>query len=141
MKKNIESLGRFQRVKNRESLKVENIKKSFVSNETDNLINITDSMNAVIEQGDNQTDTGVESVILKPLQRSISCQTETVLDETYGDLTCFICNLDYHDVISTAAVQINIPMKKTEDKNCEANIPISKDIRDSSCDPINVDLI
>ncbi|XP_074104595.1 uncharacterized protein LOC141531025 [Cotesia typhae] len=102
-----------------------------------------------MEQGDNvhvnsvdqnQINASIESVIFKHVQRSISCQTETVVDETYEELTYFFCNQDYHDGISTAAVQINIPMNKTEDKNCEANIPISKDVRDSSCDPINVDL-
>ncbi|KAK0073786.1 hypothetical protein PV326_013065 [Microctonus aethiopoides] len=83
IKKNIESLGRFQRVKN------------LIMEQGDNV-----HVNSV-EQ--NQTDAGVESVILEPVQRSISCQTETVVDETYEDSAYFFCNLDYHDGEEEAA--------------------------------------
>lgn len=101
-----------------------------------------------MEQGDEHAssfenhpnDIHIETATLKPVQRSISCQTEIVTDGVHEDLAYFFCNLDYCNDLNTASVQVNIPIKKTEDKICEAEIPIIKNVRDSSCDPMNIDL-
>lgn len=106
------------------------------------------TIDSVVEQDEEYLNTGekyqintdAETEIMKSAQRSISCQTDIVTDGYHEDLTYFFCNLNYHDGLSTAAVQVNIPIKKTQDKICEANIPIVKNVRDSSCDPINIDL-
>lgn len=69
-----------------------------MNKEANNIINITNktyncTIGAVMEQSDmhansieqNQTDVLVESVILKPVQESISRQTDTVTDEMNDD--------------------------------------------------------
>lgn len=106
------------------------------------------TIDSVVEQDEEYLNTGekyqintdAETEMMKSAQRRISCQTDIVTNGYHEDLTYFFCNLNYHDGLSTAAVQANIPIKKTQDKICEANIPIVKNVRDSSCDPINIDL-
>ncbi|XP_015187602.1 PREDICTED: uncharacterized protein LOC107072307 [Polistes dominula] len=148
IKRNIQSLECFQRVRNRER-NIVHINKCIVSEKNRNNINIENTIDTVMEQDDeehassveeHQIDIHVETVTVKPMQRSISCQTEIVTDGAYEYLTYFFCNLNYHNDLSTAAVQVIIPIKKTQNKICEAKIPIVKNVQDSSCDPINIDL-
>ncbi|CAG5073569.1 Protein of unknown function [Cotesia congregata] len=148
IKRNIQSLKRFQRARNRETNTI-HIDKYIVSEKERNNINIDNTMDTVMEQGNEEhasrveehpIDIHVETVTVKPVQRSISCQTEIVTDGAYEDLVYFFCNLNYSNDLNTAAVQVNIPIKKTQNKICEAKIPIIKNVKDSSCDPINIDL-
>lgn len=86
-----------------------------------NNINIDNTIDTVIEQGDeeharsieeHQIDIHVKTVTVKPVQRSISRQTEIVTDGGYEDLPYLFYNLNYHNDPSMAAVQVNIPIKK-----------------------------
>ncbi|KAH0552723.1 hypothetical protein KQX54_014471 [Cotesia glomerata] len=51
-------------------------------------------------------------------------------------------SLDCRGGVSTAAVQVHLSVKKMDDKMCEASIPVlKKNVKDSSCDPINIESI
>lgn len=72
--------------------------------------------------------------------RSITCQTDERISETSNKETYFFCNLNYHDGMSTAEVQMNIAVNKTVDKVCDANLPILKtNVQDFDCNPIDQD--
>ncbi|XP_044585989.1 uncharacterized protein LOC123266026 [Cotesia glomerata] len=78
-----------------------------------------------------------------PAYRSITCQTEEFIPDISSDnCTYFFCNMNDHGGINTAAVQVNIYVKKTVDKMCEASMPsMKKNVQDSSCDPINFESV
>lgn len=69
----------------------------------------------------------VSAVIVSPVgYRSITCQTDEFIPDTISDnCTYFLCNLDHRDGVSTAAVQVNISVKKTADKSIETSVPLN----------------
>lgn len=128
--KRIQSLRRFERLQYRKSQKDLNNKGLIsVSGEShSNKIN-DNASNIRIEQ-DEHADRS-ELTIARP------AQTETIMDDMSSDSTYLFGNRNYRDGLSTAAVQTNIPMKKTLDKMCQASISILKNnVRDFGCNPM-----
>lgn len=103
---------RFQRVRNRETNTI-HINKYIVNEKKRNNINIENTTDTVMEQGnehessveEHPIDIHVETVTVKPVQRSISCQTEIVTGGAYEELAYFFCNLNYFNDLNTATVQ------------------------------------
>lgn len=147
-KRSIQSLQRFQRLQQRESRSKKN--NEIIDNNNSGIDNSDKTVCAV---GEDHNSFKVElqnvetchgsNTISKAASRNITCQTDELITENiFDEHTYFFCNINTCDGVSTAEVQVNLPIKKTAEKMCDVNLPpLRKSVQDMGCDPINQDSI
>lgn len=146
-KNNIQLVQRFERLQQRKSRT--NIINNTIPNNKNNNNGLDTSNKTVIAADEDQNSSEIEpqnietchvsNIVLQAASRSVICQTEKLISESILDKhTYFFCNIHTSDGVSTAEVQVNLPIKKTSEKMCQVNFPtLRKPIKDMGCDLIS----
>ncbi|CAG5096921.1 Protein of unknown function, partial [Cotesia congregata] len=137
---------RFERLRQRNLQSEMNIINNKINNTSNNNISeieIQDDNNWVDAETQSVEDHCVFDSTPQKTTRSITCQTDEIVDESVlGEHKYFFCNINSCDGVSTAEVQVNIPIKRTAEKICDVNLPpLRKNVEDVGCDPITSDSI